>query len=237
MCVWRDATIELNRSSPPIATKREPQQRSRSRSIIPNTTPTKNNNHPNSVAQYSPESHPTTDPSLLALTQQQVYADPKQATPSSIIDDGTKFAPSPAFPIDPALGSASPAPAEYKPFKPSDVEVPSSPPSVDDLSQLQNEPALEEEEEEIVGDDVAMAVEDESTVGNISSRPKKRSSSSAEDNDAELRRLAKENADVELSELARRVRNEENSPSAEKTRQVYGLGWYVHRHYGMCSLD
>jgi regulatory factor X len=173
----------------------------------------------------------------LALTQQQVYADPKQATPSAIIDDGTKFAPPPAFPIDPALGSVSPAPAEYKAFKPSDVEVPSSPPSVEDLPQLQNAPALEEEEE-IVEDDVAMAVEDESTVGNISSRPKKRSSSSAEDNDAELRRLAKENADVELSELARRVRNEENSPSAEKTRQVYGLGWYVHHHhYGTCSLD
>lgn len=178
---------------------------------------------------------------MLALTQQQVSADPKPATPPSAaiedsLPDRPKFAPPPGFPIDPALGSASPAPAEYRPFKPSDVEVPSSPPAIEDLPQLQDAPVLEEEEE-AAEDDVAIAADDEPAAGNSSGRPKKRSSSSAEDNDAELRRLANENSNVELSELARRVRNEENSPSAEKTRQVYGLGWYVDHRYGRCSLD
>ena len=39
--------------------------------------------------------------------------------------------------------------------------------------------------------------------------------SQAGDSDAELRRLAEENRTVPLDELARRVRNDENSPGAE----------------------
>lgn len=58
-----------------------------------------------------------------------------------------------------------------------------------------------------------------------SGKNSKRASAIVEDNDAELRRLAEETRMVPLDELARRVRNDENSPSAEKTRQVYGLGW------------
>jgi regulatory factor X len=96
-----------------------------------------------------------------------------------------------------------------------------SPPIID-MVHFQEAPAAVEEE---VPEADAM-VEDDST-GRTSGRTSKRASAAAEDNDAELRRLASENQDVELGELARRVRNDENSPSAEKTRQVYGLGWYV----------
>lgn len=56
-------------------------------------------------------------------------------------------------------------------------------------------------------------------------RVSKRASVAAEDSDAELRRLAEENKTVPLDELAKRVRNDEHSPSAERTRQVYGLIW------------
>lgn len=69
------------------------------------------------------------------------------------------------------------------------------------------------------------AMGEEENVGPSSGRNSKRASAIVEDNDAELRRLAEETRMVPLDELARRVRNDENSPSAEKTRQVYGLGW------------
>lgn len=73
--------------------------------------------------------------------------------------------------------------------------------------------------------DFESAMGEEEGAGPSSGRNSKRASAIVEDNDAELRRLAEETRMVPLDELARRVRNDENSPSAEKTRQVYGLGW------------
>ena len=212
------ATVEAHPLCP-IATKSEQQQRSRSRSVISNqagsqppiTTPT-------SAAQYSPESHPTTDPSLLALTQQQVSDTTPVPVDSALLEQSQLVASVNAFPIDPALGGGSP-PAEASAAARVGEVASMSPPTID-MSHFQEAPAALEEEMP----EVEPKVEDDPAT-RTSGRTSKRASAAAEDNDVELRRLANENQNVELGELARRVRNDENSPSAEKTRQVYGLGW------------
>lgn len=206
----------------PSATRSEPQQRSRSRSIISNAagapplvaTPT-------SVTQYSPESHPTTDPSLLALTQQQVADSTTVPVDIALLDQSQLASAANAFPIDPAL--EGPAPPEHPIPTNISPDAPSISPPIIEMARFQDAHTLEEEE----AAEEAPAGEDEPATRPSGGR-NKRGSSAGEDNDAELRRLAAENADVELEELARRVRNDENSPSAEKTRQVYGLGWLMH---------
>ncbi|KAI5791312.1 RFX DNA-binding domain-containing protein [Pyronema domesticum] len=193
----------------PSATKVEQKQRSRSRSII--SSPTAAIAVPVSAIQYSPESHPTTDPSLLALSQRQLSDVPID---SSLLEQTTAAN---AFPIDPALGGDAAAPSAEAP-QPVDGTASSSPTGE---MTMQDAPGAVREDTA----DPDAIIEDDSA--GPSSRNSKRGSV-AEDSDAELRRLAAENANVELSELARRVRNDENSPSAEKTRQVYGLGWLMH---------
>jgi regulatory factor X len=161
----------------------------------------------------------------LALTQQQVAETPTPAVPvdSALLDQPQQLAPAAnAFPIDPALGG--PAPPEHPVPAAISPDAPSIPPPVIDIGRLQDAPPAAEEE---AADADMQVVEEDPSAPRASGTRSKRGSSAGEDNDAELRRLASENADVELSELARRVRNDENSPSAEKTRQVYGLGWYV----------
>lgn len=48
-----------------------------------------------------------------------------------------------------------------------------------------------------------------------------------EDSDQELKRLAQENADIPLKELATRVREDENGPKAERARQILGMRWLL----------
>lgn len=186
--------------------------RPRSRSATSNSSRIRSQNA--GSAQYSPEQHPTTDPSLLALSQQQVYDGPVSID-SKILEQSAASTP---YPIDPALG---PSPAESD----SRALTTTPPIEVPNFDHGQGMETSDREESAFAEDDLP---------GTTSGRNSKRSStvgpplSVPEDNDAELRRLAQENASVDLNELAKRVRNDENTPAAEKTRQVYGLGWYVY---------
>jgi regulatory factor X len=150
----------------------------------------------------------------LALTQQQV-SDTPVPIDTALLEQSQVPAAN-AFPIDPALGGG--APPEHSPIH---VDAPSLSPPVVEMAHFQESPPTLE-------DDSLEAEMQDDDVGRASGRSSKKTSAAPEDSDAELRRLAIENQDVELEELARRVRNDENSPSAEKTRQVYGLGWYLY---------
>ncbi|KAF8472458.1 RFX DNA-binding domain-containing protein [Kalaharituber pfeilii] len=48
-----------------------------------------------------------------------------------------------------------------------------------------------------------------------------------EDSDLELKRLAAENENIPLKELATRVREDENGPKAERARQILGMRWLL----------
>lgn len=123
----------------------------------------------------------------------------------------------PVFPIDPALGgggvSDAGASCNTEPARRS-ASTPHT-----ELPHYIPDGNLVEEEEEMPDADGGND-EDAGGSGRNANR-----NSQAGDSDAELRRLADENKEVALDELARRVRNDENSPGAERTRQVYGLGW------------
>lgn len=167
---------------------------------------------PSNIPQYNQDTHPLTDPSLLALTQQQIQEN-QPPIDTALLGSPSMLSPSTSFPIDPALGGVpepSPSPA-----------VGSTSTPVPEMLSLNQEVQPKEEDtrefEAVMGE--------EENPGPSSGRNSKRTSAVVEDNDAELRRLAEETRMVPLDELARRVRNDENSPSAEKTRQVYGLGW------------
>lgn len=165
------------------------------------------------IHQYNQDTHPLTDPSLLALTQQQIQEN-QPPIDTALLGSPNLVSPSAIpFPIDPALGGVqepSPTPA---------IGSTSTPGSEMPVFGQELQPKEEDsrEFESVMGE--------EENAGPASGRNSKRTSAIVEDNDAELRRLAEETRMVPLDELARRVRNDENSPSAEKTRQVYGLGW------------
>jgi len=57
------------------------------------------------------------------------------------------------------------------------------------------------------------------------SKMKPKKNAAVEENEIELKRLAAETTDVSMDVLANRVRNDENGPQAEKTRQVFGMAW------------
>ncbi|KAH0609948.1 uncharacterized protein H6S33_012494 [Morchella sextelata] len=200
----------------PNSSGRSHTTRSRSRSIVSNSGVTGHTNvHarlPSNIPQYNQDTHPLTDPSLLALTQQQIQEN-QPPIDTALLGSPSMLSPSTSFPIDPALGGVpepSPSPA-----------VGSTSTPVPEMLSLNQEVQPKEEDtrefETVMGE--------EENPGPSSGRNSKRTSAVVEDNDAELRRLAEETRMVPLDELARRVRNDENSPSAEKTRQVYGLGW------------
>lgn len=161
------------------------------------------------MPQYSPSAHPATDPALLALSEQQIMAG--SATPT---DPALLASPLPVsttvFPLDPALGGG--------PSVGSPSLIPAGSPTLE-IPAVQPVQTLKEEE---VHEPEPM---DEEPNAQSPGRTSKRASVAAEDSDAELRRLADENKTVPLDELAKRVRNDEHSPSAERTRQVYGLIW------------
>lgn len=176
--------------------------------------------HPNvharltpTVPQYNQDTHPLTDPSLLALTQQQIQEN-QPPIDTALLGSPNLISPNTiSFPIDPALGG-----------------VPESPPTLAIGSTSTPGPEMpvfgqELQPKEEDSRELESAMGEEENTGPVSGRNSKRTSAIVEDNDAELRRLAEETRMVPLDELARRVRNDENSPSAEKTRQVYGLGW------------
>lgn len=165
------------------------------------------------VPQYNQDTHPLTDPSLLALTQQQIQEN-QPPIDTALLGSPNLISPSTiSFPIDPALGGV--------PESPPTLAVGSTSTPGPEMPVFGQE--LQPKEEDIR--ELESAMGEEENTGPVSGRNSKRTSAIVEDNDAELRRLAEETRMVPLDELARRVRNDENSPSAEKTRQVYGLGW------------
>ncbi|CAZ81462.1 unnamed protein product [Tuber melanosporum] len=197
--------------------------RSRSRSIASNSSTPHPNAHPRIASgmpqynqePYNSENHPMTHPSLLVMTHNQITEIQPPIGTSLEVSPQTNT----AFPIDPALGGSPP---EQAPLP--ELRSPTTP-----VSEIPNfsQDRVPKDEESREFDSGMIVDEEEENAGPSSGRNSKRGSAIVEDSDAELRRLAEENKTVPLDELARRVRNDENTPSAEKTRQVYGLGWYV----------
>lgn len=158
-----------------------------------------------------------THPSLLVMTHSQI-AEIQPPIGPALEGSPQHVSPNTAFPIDPALGGSPPEPLPTPELRST------STPAADIPSFSQERLPKDEDSREFESGGMAVD-EEEENVGPSSGRNSKRGSAVVEDNDAELRRLAEENITVPLDELARRVRNDENTPSAEKTRQVYGLGW------------
>jgi regulatory factor X, other len=209
----------------PNSSARSQTTRSRSRSIASNSSNPLPNAHPRlpptippyTQDAYNPEAHPMTHPSLLVMTHNQI-AEIQPPIGAALEEPPQQHvSPSTAFPIDPALGGAPPEPLPAPELVASSTPVPEMP-TFSQERLLKDEDSREFEPNMVVD-------EEEENAGPSSGRNSKRGSAVVEDNDAELRRLAEENRTVPLDELARRVRNDENTPSAEKTRQVYGLGW------------
>lgn len=56
---------------------------------------------------------------------------------------------------------------------------------------------------------------------------KKKGSGASQANDIELRRLFRENEHRSLLDVANEVKQEEKGPKAEKSKQVFGMIWFV----------
>ena len=58
---------------------------------------------------------------------------------------------------------------------------------------------------------------------------RKKASSSSQANDNELRRLFRENEGRDLHEVSQQVLRDEKGPKSEKSKQIFGMLWYLYR--------
>lgn len=138
--------------------------------------------------------------------------------PVLLIDQSLRTVTSTDFPIDPALGGSIPSETDphistpvaqfhhHELTQQYPISSPTHPP-------IPVDPAV----------DPPMGTEE--VLPGPSSVSKRGSVS--EDSDQELKRLAAENADIPLKELASRVREDENGPKAERARQILGMRWLL----------
>lgn len=115
------------------------------------------------------------------------------------------------FLIDPALGGAIPQP------DPNVVQQPTA--------MVNGEP-MQLTSDNLVAHD-AQHNEVQTMADETSSQRSSRRAGLGEDPDAELRRLAGETTRMSIHDLARQVRDDENSPQAERSRQVFGMKWLL----------
>lgn len=162
------------------------------------------------------------DPNLhqQALPHEHLHQFNHLTDPALLIDQSLRTVTPADFPIDPALGGD--IPPETEPHLSTSVaqfhqheltqQYPISPPT---HPQIPVDPTA----------DAPMGTEE--VLPGPSSAPASKRGSVSEDSDQELKRLAAENADIPLKELATRVREDENGPKAEKARQILGMRWLL----------
>ena len=147
--------------------------------------------------------------------------------PALLLDPSLAASASTDFPIDPALGGGVPPAPEHHL---SPVPVGAFHHNIHPAYSIQPQP----QPPSSVAGDAAVSIDTAMTNDDGGGQPGPSTGSTAskrgsvlEDSDQELKRLAAENSNIPLKELATRVREDENGPKAERARQILGMRWLL----------